>query len=49
LSRGLASQWFLVHFAYEDEASTGVRPKITFEQFVDHTLLQEAKLQQERK
>ncbi|HEX9444571.1 MAG TPA: ABC transporter substrate-binding protein, partial [Candidatus Binatia bacterium] len=30
------------------EASTRVRPKITFEQFVDHTLLQEAKLQQER-
>jgi len=31
------------------EASTGVRPKITFEQFVDHSLLQEAKLQQERR
>jgi len=31
------------------EASTGVRPKITFEQFVDHTLLHEAKLQQERR
>jgi NitT/TauT family transport system substrate-binding protein len=31
------------------EASTGVRPKIAFEQFVDHSLLQEAKLQQERR
>jgi hypothetical protein len=31
------------------EASTGVRPKITFEQFVDDSLLQEAKLQQERR
>jgi NitT/TauT family transport system substrate-binding protein len=31
------------------EASTGARPKITFEQFVDHTLLQEAKLQQEKR
>ncbi|HTM09180.1 MAG TPA: ABC transporter substrate-binding protein [Verrucomicrobiae bacterium] len=31
------------------EASTGVRPKISFEQFVDHSLLQEAKLQQERR
>jgi NitT/TauT family transport system substrate-binding protein len=31
------------------EASTGVRPKITFEQFVDHSLLQEAKLQQDRR
>jgi ABC-type nitrate/sulfonate/bicarbonate transport system substrate-binding protein len=30
------------------EASTGSRPKITFEQFVDHSLLQEAKLQQEK-
>ncbi len=31
------------------EASTATRPKITFEQFVDHSLLQEAKLQQERR
>ncbi|HEY2986892.1 MAG TPA: ABC transporter substrate-binding protein [Candidatus Binatia bacterium] len=31
------------------EASTGARPKITFEQFVDHRLLQEAKLRQEKK
>lgn len=31
------------------EASTGTRPNITFEQFVDHTLLKEAKLQQEKK
>jgi ABC-type nitrate/sulfonate/bicarbonate transport system substrate-binding protein len=31
------------------EASTGVRPKITFEQFVDHSLLQEAKLKQDRR
>jgi ABC-type nitrate/sulfonate/bicarbonate transport system substrate-binding protein len=30
------------------EASTGSRPNITFEQFVDHSLLQEAKLQQEK-
>jgi hypothetical protein len=31
------------------EASTGVRPKITFEDFVDHSLLKEAQLQQENK
>jgi len=30
------------------EASTGVRPRIGFEQFVDHTILQEARLQQEK-
>lgn len=31
------------------EASTGVRPGVTFEGFVDHTLLKEARLQQEKK
>jgi NitT/TauT family transport system substrate-binding protein len=29
------------------EASTGVRPKITFDDFVDHSLLKEAQLQQQ--
>ena len=31
------------------EASTGVRPGMTFEQFVDHSLLKEAQLQQEKR
>jgi hypothetical protein len=31
------------------EASTGVRPGVSFEGFVDHTLLKEARLQQEKK
>jgi hypothetical protein len=30
------------------EASTGVRPGVTFEGFVDHTLLKESRLQQEK-
>jgi len=30
------------------EASTGVRPSVTFEGFVDHTLLKEARLQQKK-
>jgi hypothetical protein len=30
------------------EASTGVRRGVTFEGFVDHTLLKEARLQQEK-
>jgi len=30
------------------EASTGVRPRISFEEFVDHSLLQEIRLQQEK-
>jgi hypothetical protein len=31
------------------EASTGVRPNVSFENFVDHSLLKEAQLQQEKK
>jgi len=31
------------------EASTGMRPRITLEQFVDHSLLKEAHLQQEKR
>lgn len=30
------------------EASTGVRPRFSFEEFVDHSLLQESRLQQEK-
>jgi hypothetical protein len=30
------------------EASTGVRPSITFQGFVDHSLLKEAQLKQEK-